>query len=212
MLYPIDDHVARALDRLAEQYRASTKLIGMLSALVQQIQEIDDAEWELATERYLYSDVEIGVVTPFFEAEGVQLDMIGVILQETRGSLTDVEYRLVLRAKVKLMRSSGTIEELIAIFHALDAAGSVVITPYYPACFTLTISHVLNAAEAAVHVRFIRQGRAAGVGGCLLWQESTDAHCLILSDAAAYPEVDTNTGLGDLADPDAGGFFTGASY
>lgn len=212
----ITDHVEQALARLAQQYKDKPLIAGMIEALADQFQDLDDAAWQLATECYLYTDAEIGGgATVYYEAEGEQLDVLGVILGEAREALSDADYRLTLRAKVKLNHSSGTTENLLAIFHALIptlALGEVItVTTWPPAYVTLTVPVVITAAEALIYRRFLREGRAAGVQGLLLWQESADANTLILSDAAVYPEFDTNTGLGDATDPDAGGYLTGAA-
>ena len=212
----VSDHVAQALGRLAEQYKNKPLIAGMVAALVQQFQDLDDAAWQLATECYLYNDAELGGATVYYEAEGLQLDVLGVILGMRRQALTDDEYRLVLRAQVKLNRSSGTTEELLTIFHALLPTDVVVAKTWPPAYVTLTIPSVVTAAEAALYQRFLRQARAAAVAGTMLWQETADPGCFILSDAADCPagapylEIDTNTGLGDATDPTAGGDLTGA--
>lgn len=208
----ITDHIDQALARLAQQYKDKPLIVGMIEALTDQFQDLDDAAWQLATECYLYNDAELGGgATVYYEAEGEQLDVIGAIIGEPRGALTDDEYRLVLRARTKLNRSSGTAENLIDIFHALLPTALITVQTWPPAYVTLTISTVVTAAEALLYRRFLREGRAAGVAGTLLWQEGDDAHCFIFSDAAAYPETDTNTGLGDATDPDAGGHLTGAA-
>jgi hypothetical protein len=211
MLAKIDNHAELALARVAEQYKNSTRLRGLIESVADQAQEIDDALWQLATERYLHSDAEIGGATVNYEAVGEQLDVIGRILDESRGAFTDDEYRLVLKGKIKVLKSSGTAEELIAIFYAVEPDSTITVRTDPPAYVVVILSDPITATEASVYVRFIRDGRAAGVAGTLEWQECVDASCLTLSDAAGYPETDTNTGLGDTANAAAGGYFTGAA-
>lgn len=206
----IDDHSAQALARVAQEYKQSTRLLGIIESVVDNWQELDNAFWQLATERYLFTDVEIDQTTVNYEAEGVQLDVIGRILGLDRAALTDDEYRLALKAKIKVIHSSGTGEELIDIFATVEPDATVTVATEPPAYVTVTLSDPVTAAEAYLYRSFLRDGRAAGVAGTLLWQESSDATCLTLSNATAYPETDTLTGLGDTADTNAGGYLTGA--
>ena len=208
----IDTHSTDALARIAEQYKDSTRLRGLISSIADQVQDIDDAIWELATERYLYSDAEIGDTTVNYVAEGDQLDVLGRILNLTRQNMTDAQYRLALKGQVKMLKSSGTVEELIAIFAAARPDATITVANSYPAGFTLTLTDdVIETALSNILVKFVHNGRAAGVYGILEWQETADAGCLILSDAASYPETSTTTGLGDVSDPLTGGALTGAA-
>ena len=211
MLSKVDNHAELALARVAEQYKGSTRITGIIESVADQWQEVDDALWQLATERYLFSDAEIGGLTVNYEAEGDQLDVIGRLLGETRGSYTDAEYRLILKGKIKVLRSSGTAENLIDIFATCEPDATITVKTWPPAYVTVTLSDPITATDAGVYVRFIREGRAAGVEGTVEWQECADAACLTLSDEADYPDTSYTTGLGDTADALAGGYLTGAS-
>jgi hypothetical protein len=218
MLSKIDNHAELALARVAEQYKKSTRINGIIESVADQWQEVDDALWQLATERYLFSDAEIGGVTVNYEAEGVQLDVIGALLDETRGAYSDDEYRLILKGKIKLLKSSGTAENLIDIFATCEPDATITVQTWPPAYVTVTLSDVITATDAGVYVRFIRDGRAAGVAGTLLWQETADAGCLILyaygdadPNGDGVLDTDTSTGLGDATDPTTGGALTGAA-
>lgn len=208
----IDTHATDALARVGEQYHNSTRLRGIISAAADQVQDIDDALWALATERFLYSDAEIGGATVNYVAEGEQLDVLGRILGITRQNMTDAQYLLMLKGRVRLLMSSGTVEELIAIFAAARPDATVTVTTLPPATFTLTLTDdVIETALANTLVKFVHDGRAAGVYGILEWQETADTGCLILSDAAAYPETSATTGLGDETNSATGGALAGAA-
>jgi hypothetical protein len=209
----IDNHVELADARIAEQYKANTHLVGIIDANAEQWQEADDALWQLATERYLYSDAEIGSVTVNYEAVGEQLDVLGRILGLTRQNLTDDQYRLMLKAQVKLLRCSGTGEELIAVFHAARPDATVTVSTEPPAYVYVTLDGdvIETAALANVLVKMMYRGHAAGVAGTLCWQETADSGCLILSDATAYPETSATQGLGDATDSSTGGALSGAA-
>ena len=182
MLSKIDTHAADAAARIGQEYKASPRICGVIATHAGQIQELDDALWQLATERYL----DVTVDSVYYEAVGIQLDVIGSILAESRGAMTDDEYRLVLKAKIRLIKSSGTVEELVAIFHALFPLATITVTTRPPAYVSVHVSGVITATEGAIGRRMCRQGRAAGVHGSFRWQEDA---------TAALFTLDTGPGL-----------------
>ena len=215
-LFPILTHADDAHERLAQMYRDKPILEGILAAVCAEVQEIENAIWQLASERgivLLYLDGD----PQFSEAVGHQLDVVGKIFRQTRGAMTDAEYRLALRAKIRVLKSSGTVEELIAVFFCVEPDALITVTTWPPAYVTVELSDVIEHWKSDLYRSFLRQARAGGVAGTLLWQEIEDAHSLILSDAADCPvgapylEIDTDTGLGDATDPDVGGALSGAA-
>ena len=163
-MIPILDHAQQALGRLAEEYRGKPLIEGLFNAVSVEVQELEDAIYQLSTERYLD------------DAVGVQLDALGVILAEERGAFTDDPYRVVLKAKRLVNKSSGTTEELIAIFKLLEPTATITVTTWPPACVTVEIDVPITAAKEVLYRRFLRKARMAGVGGQLLWRESADAN------------------------------------
>lgn len=212
MLSYVDNHVELATARVAEEHKSNSHLVGIIEANAAQWQEIDNALWQLATERYLSTDAEIGTSTVFYEAEGVQLDVIGRILGLTRQNLTDAQYRQMLRAQIKVLHSAGTAEQLIGIFAAARPTATVVVSTQPPAYVYVTLDDdIIEAGLGDILVLMIRRGRAAGLAATLLWQETADSGCLTLSDATAYPETSAALGLGDATDLNTGGALTGAA-
>lgn len=195
----IDNHVDLAEARVAEQYRLSTHLLGIIDAGAEQVQEIDNALWQLATERYLHSDAEINRVTVNYEAVGAQLDVLGRLLGLTRQNMTDDDYRAALKAQVKVLHSSGTAEEIIAVFYCVEPSSTITVTTWTIASLTCELSLPITATEALIYRKFLRRARAAGVKGILLWRQSPSAQCFKFCSAG---EVDgsgngpTGTGQG----------------
>ena len=102
------------------------------------------------------------------------------------------------------------VEELIAVFVCMEPDALITVATWPPAYVTVEISTVITAAKAVLYRSFLRQARAGGVAGTLLWQETADAGCLILSDEGDYPEMSTTQGLGDATDQTTGGVLSGA--
>lgn len=196
-LYPITDHATQALARLAQQYKGKPLIEGLISLLCTQIQEIEDAIWQMASERLLDNAI------------GAQLDRLGGILGQTRGAYTDEEYRLILRAKVLINRSSGTAEELIAIFSTVEPDATITVTDWPPACFELLLSDAISAADALMYRRFLTMARAGGVRGILRWYEVATTQRLTLSTHTSFT-TSTSRGLSSTAAPTVGGHLGGA--
>jgi hypothetical protein len=145
-MQPITDHAGRAVARLATQLRGKPKMQTLVRALARQAQEIEDAAWPI-----LLETVET--------AAGVQLDKLGRLVGQARSGRTDAGFRLWIRARVLLNRSSGTPEQILTLFTTLTAgsAARVVNEEQYPAGFVLralgpvdeprALADVLHAAK-----------------------------------------------------------------
>lgn len=111
------DSYQRALALLASQFRGVkedgelTNLQKLIRAIVTPVQELQDVNYELETERWLSSAV------------GQQLDEIGIILGLPRNlDESDSDYRERLQFQIFINTSSGTPEEIIRILKTLTNA------------------------------------------------------------------------------------------
>ncbi len=75
----------------------------MLASFTDRIQELEDAAWEVADYLLLKN------------AFGVVLDKIGKIVGRSRRGLEDDDYKIALRARIRINRSFGRPEDLIAV-------------------------------------------------------------------------------------------------
>jgi hypothetical protein len=148
-MQPITDHAGRAVARLATQLRGKPKMQTLVRALARQAQEIEDAAWPI-----LLETVET--------AAGVQLDKLGRLVGQARSGRTDAGFRLWIRARVLLNRSSGTPEQILTLFTTLTAgsAARVVNEEQYPAGFVLRALGPLDEPRALADVL-----HAAKLGG-----------------------------------------------
>lgn len=150
----ITDHRSAALARLAQQLKGKPNYEALYNVCLRQIQEIEDALWQLFVERWLDTAV------------GVQLDVLGRIIGEPRGnSANDAAYVLRLRARQRTNRSSGTIEQILSVFHALGfTPESLRIEPSFPGALTLYIEDVaIDEATATLYASFLKSARLAAV-------------------------------------------------
>lgn len=123
-----NNHVDEALELLLEQYKNKEKFKSLLSSYMVQVQKIEDALWQLYSETGLETAI------------GTQLDGLGRILKEPRNGRVDARYRVFLKARILSNRSSGTVEELLAVIELVTASTPTRITEYFPACIEVLMS------------------------------------------------------------------------
>lgn len=97
------DHADRGPLRLLDQFKNKPKLVGLLRSYLKEIQKIEDAAWEVLYYRTILNGF------------GIVLDRIGKIVGRPRNSLIDSDYKIALRAQIRINRSSGTPEDIISV-------------------------------------------------------------------------------------------------
>lgn len=127
----IVDSAALAVARLASQFKDSTNLNGLVSAVADECQTVEDALWEL-----LLANRDPGVAT------GVTLDKLGSLVgAPVRGPRSDEIYRNRILGQIIINRSSGESGSIYAIAKHLvttwDASGQPRIAETGPGCYTV---------------------------------------------------------------------------
>lgn len=201
------DWTARARSRLYQQFRDKPKLLAVVDAYAAQLQALED------TGQALSLILSIDPITDDPESplygigRGAQLQRVGRIVgQHYTGEAEDL-YRLRLRARIRANKSSGTPEELYAVYQALMAgAGHAQIEPSPPAGLVFHANDALTDPEAALLLTFLVDAKVAGVRLWLEWQTTDAAHAFAFA-SDDYPGL----GFGDDADPTVGGMLSGAA-
>ena len=158
----IENHVARGLARLTESLKGKAKVAGWLTAILGQVQALEDA----------IEDVREGRDLLF--AVGEQLDVWGRRLSLSRGGLSDEVYRIRLRAKLSVNRSSGTLPELLAILSLITDERDVAITESYPMGIDISVgAPLVDAGTAFEWLLLIREARMAAVRVFMQWLLAT---------------------------------------
>ena len=171
------DHEGKMLARLAEEFR-KPRISSVLRGEAAQYQAIENAYWQLLTE--------FGVDT----AIGWALDVLGRIVGEPRQGALDADYRLRVRARIRVNRSDGTIEDVIEVVRlligsALLPSATIKLTEYYPAAFVLRITGlIITPTQAQICSSFIKQARGAGIGSGFGWQETADADAFVTATSS----------------------------
>ena len=160
----ITTHSADALLRLPEKIKNKTNLNTLLNALQDPIQDIENALFEVFTERYL--DL----------AEGVQLDTLGEVVGEPRNGLSDADYVKHLNARIAVNKSRGVIEDLLIVAPLIeDTTGAkFIIEQQFPAGVCMDVQDIVaTPSDMVILAQFLSETVAAGVRFLLKFSEDT---------------------------------------
>lgn len=133
-LTPITDYVEQAIARLAAQYKGMPLIEGLVEAIIQPFQGIEDALVQTLNFRWVDTAI------------GAQLDGLGSIVGEERRGRNDDEYRLAIKLRIAINTSQGTPENAINVFLLVTGCTQAHYLPYYPA--EVDIFGNCNFAEA----------------------------------------------------------------
>jgi hypothetical protein len=182
------DHQERAVARLTQQFRDGASVPNLVRALTGGLQEIEDAVHAIRASRA------IGIAT------GAQLDLIGRIVGQPREGRGDDVYRIWLRARVRLNRSSGTPEDLLSVFASItQGSTTIVLEEQFPAGFVLRVgsTSIIEPAELAALVRL---AKGAGVAAIVESATSDDPDSFAFEPNGAGFDDGTGTIGGTLAE------------
>lgn len=145
-------HTAEGLGRLLQQFQEKQRIEDFLSALLDHVQEIEDAAWDLYIARTLDN------------AEGALLDQLGAKAGEDRRGRTDDQYRRFIGVRILSNRSDGQIEQLYAIVRQIFG-GSFAgwIDEHDPASMELQIQTPLTVDTPSTEIDLVL-GRSKGGG------------------------------------------------
>jgi hypothetical protein len=152
-----------AVDKLVEQYRNKANLAALLTVIATEADELHTVFGDL------------GRLNSIDDNVGVQLDHIGAKIGEPRLGWDDGVYRLHLKARVILNRSSGTTPDILRLFRQLMGDGvQCSLKEFFPAGFELRLGGLaVDNALAPYLVKFLGLAKAGGVKAILRWLNST---------------------------------------
>lgn len=130
------EHQKQMLALLTSAFKGKANLEGLLKVVSIQIQDLENAFFELLTQRMItwtvgYSvpnDDTTGDAVTLLDAEGVWLDILGRIVGEPRGGRSDPDYVQAIRFRIRVSRSQGTPNDLQEIALLGSGGGTVVYT------------------------------------------------------------------------------------
>lgn len=187
----------RGPPRLLEQFKNKAVLTALLNSYLARVQELEDATWEVIFARNLK------------DGQGVVLDWIGTIVGRDRQGLGDDDYRIALRAQIRINRTQGKPEDVIDVASlSLPDQTNFTYTEQYPCGIYL---EVLDQVVFSVSVlfRLLVKAKAGGVRLFLIYSIDPPATVFQFADhdplGYVTPVYDLAHGCGWENDPTMGG-------
>jgi len=120
----------------------------------------------------VFSDILVRTILE--NAQGEQLDVIGRIVGQLRGGRTDEVYRVWIQARIAVLRSSGTADELLDIVRLLVPAGTALEwVEQPPAGATLKVVNPIEEVLGNQIAQLIVLGKSGGVRLLFHWKRPT---------------------------------------
>lgn len=195
------NHVERAIGVLLSQMRDKATFTRLLDILVRPLQECEDVAWSLLVDRRIDTSV------------GMQLDVIGKIVQEPRAGLGDTDYRAVLRVKGRVLRSKGLADDLLEIAALMLKDNATVFhegqfvtffyEEFYPASVRVTVP-APPVFSPGLLFKFLQKAKMGGVR--LETVVATDTDSFTFNGDTSLV-TDIHHGFGDSTTPTTGGHF-----
>jgi hypothetical protein len=180
---------ARSL--LPAQYRNKAKWTKLLRCFAKPFQDLEDAFWQLLTERHVSV------------ANEAVLRQLGEIVDEPQEGRSLEAYRIAIRVKILTIVASGTVPQILAIISLLMPNLAHHLVPYFPAGFIIDVDGVIDADTSAELSRAVRRAKAAGVSAQVVTSEVEDDDSFLFADDT---EIASSTqGLSDDEETDPGG-------
>lgn len=187
------DHQERAVGTVISILRDKARFATLLGIYVKLLQECEDAAWDLYTKRRLDT------------ATGASLDIIGAILKEPRGGLSNGDYRAVLRIKARVLFSGGRAEDIITICRLFLQATPFMYEEFYPAAIQVTVLGTPSFSVALLG-KFLRRAK---MGGVRIDAIQTFGDTFTYGGVPSVDETSATEGYSDIGAGTTGGAYPG---
>lgn len=184
-------HNEEGLALFIDRYKGKPRMAALLTIFMNQVQDLEDALFELITERTVDAAI------------GVQLDILGAIVgQPDRAGLSDDDYRTIIKARIKVNRSDGHADQMIEILRLIASATDaetpiqIIFIDLPPAGFTLQIITDLGTIDPAITFNLLDDARGAGIDFQFIYTTALEAETFEFASALTPVELDTDKGFG----------------
>jgi hypothetical protein len=162
--------VFEGVAHLLEQYKGSETLKKLLTIYLEEIQELEDTNFQVVLSRFLAN------------AEDIQLDVLGALVGELRQGKNDAAFRIWIAARIRLNRSFGRPDDVIECLLLVTPA-AFTYEEYSSAFFVVTFSEqpaFPNDITAIVYL-----AKAIGVGMMVIYPPDDGQVFLFRDNGAA---------------------------
>lgn len=155
-----DDHVEQAKQNTISQYHELPRIQATLRSYAEQVQLTENMQWDVLLS-YLLDSV-----------TGDRLDTIGKVVGQERKGVGDAQYRIYIKARIRVNRSNGLPRDIVGLMVLLFEGTEHSYNPRWPAAFFI---EVLGLDIATVDPEIVAElsGEAAlgGVGVSVHYSE-----------------------------------------
>lgn len=145
------EHANQAAYRLLDQFQDKARFRTIIDIYTEAFQELEDVFWDLYTKRRLDT------------AEGDQLRILGRIVGLVKGTTTDVDFRVLVAARIRVLLSRGTFDDLLRIMTiVLGGPSTRIVYEVFPAMIRVELTAVPTFSTIILG-RLLRAAKAAGV-------------------------------------------------
>ena len=191
----VTTHAADGSAALARQFASKPRIAALLGVVLASVQEVEGDVWDLYA---------LGIDS----SSAAALDQLGRVLGQARpAGMADATYRLVLKGVVKVLRSSGTGDELLGAMDAMLDGDGFEMLAAYPASLVFTPDAAPDV-PAAVLLEVLRRGASAGVRLEVI-DVPDGIDLFTLSADGEEPFDDSDMGFGDSTGAQQGGALVG---
>jgi hypothetical protein len=156
MTTQITNHADLAVEQLIEQFKNKPRFEAFIRVLGKYCQQVEDMLW----------DVYFSRIIDHAGCYGPHLDMLGKIVGETRNYITteDADFKIIIKAKIRVLLSRGTADDLIRICMLILGATPFQYSEQYPATVQIDILGVpARPLVPQLLLRMLQKAKAGGV-------------------------------------------------
>ncbi len=187
------DYLGDGKLRLLHQFQNKPRIASLLKAYLTEFQAIENAYWDL----WISRNIE--------DATDDLLDILGKIVGQTRDGNVDDVYRVFIKIKIKVNKSDGRRETLIAIASLLGGGSDVYIKDYQIATVYIQPLGALIAPATKTVSLYLGKSVAAGVRLIFVWSGYADTNTLKLGSTYSLDNPTVNQSPGSYYSTPVGG-------
>ena len=194
----VTDHVTRAKENTITQYRDLPRYQAVVRSYSEQIQEIENVQWDVMMS-YLLDN-----------ATGDRLDTIGKIVGQARKGANDDQYKLYILARIRVNRSNGLPSDIVGLMILLLQGTVHRYVPMWPMTFFIeALGLDVVTIDPDVVAELFDEVAAGGVRTFFHFSESGEDDILTFSTDDDF-QHDVSKGFADDAGT-TGGVWIGAT-
>jgi hypothetical protein len=172
--WPVPDaRPAQLRSRVYQQFKASNWAIPLANAIGSGLGQIEGATIALLAVLSIETITDEAGSPWYGVGRGIQLDRIGSIIGIARGSVSDAEYRPILRAKVAADRAKGGPVDVIKVFDLLSGTTGTQIIAGWEAAFAARLAGPLDPLLVQAAQSLLRACTQAGAYSVLEYTTSS---------------------------------------